>query len=106
MTGAPSGRWCAAYEDLIPALATAMRITCLQLTPQQVTSVANGISSPADNPVDGRRDRAVAVVGVPDLAGLRPEAHVVETWKLSTDPEFIAKVRDVVGLYMNPPSTP
>jgi transposase len=33
--------------------------------------------------------------------GLRP--HVVETWKLSTDPEFIAKVRDVVGLYMNPP---
>jgi len=33
--------------------------------------------------------------------GLKP--HVVETWKLSTDPEFIAKVRDVVGLYMNPP---
>jgi transposase len=33
--------------------------------------------------------------------GLRP--HLVETWKLSTDPEFIAKVRDVVGLYMSPP---
>jgi transposase len=33
--------------------------------------------------------------------GLRP--HLVETWKLSTDPEFIAKVRDVVGLYLNPP---
>ena len=33
--------------------------------------------------------------------GLKP--HVVETWKLSTDPEFIAKVRDVVGLYLNPP---
>jgi transposase len=33
--------------------------------------------------------------------GLRP--HTVETWKLSTDPEFIAKVRDVVGLYMSPP---
>ncbi len=30
--------------------------------------------------------------------GLKP--HVVETWKLSTDPEFIGKVRDVVGLYM------
>jgi hypothetical protein len=27
--------------------------------------------------------------------GLKP--HVVETWKLSTDPEFIAKVRDVVA---------
>ena len=33
--------------------------------------------------------------------GLKP--HLVETWKLSTDPEFIAKVRDVVGLYMSPP---
>ncbi|RJQ89142.1 IS630 family transposase [Amycolatopsis panacis] len=33
--------------------------------------------------------------------GLKP--HVIETWKLSTDPQFIEKVRDVVGLYMNPP---
>ena len=33
--------------------------------------------------------------------GLRP--HLVETWKLSTDPDFITKVRDVVGLYMSPP---
>jgi transposase len=33
--------------------------------------------------------------------GLKP--HIVETWKLSTDPEFIGKVRDVVGLYMSPP---
>jgi transposase len=33
--------------------------------------------------------------------GLKP--HLVETWKLSTDPQFIDKVRDVVGLYMAPP---
>ena len=33
--------------------------------------------------------------------GLKP--HVQETWKLSTDPQFIEKVRDVVGLYMDPP---
>ncbi len=33
--------------------------------------------------------------------GLRP--HRVETFKLSTDPEFVAKVRDIVGLYLNPP---
>ena len=33
--------------------------------------------------------------------GLKP--HLVETWKLSTDPQFIEKVRDVVGLYMSPP---
>jgi transposase len=33
--------------------------------------------------------------------GLKP--HAVETWKLSTGPQFIAKVGDVVGLYMSPP---
>ena len=33
--------------------------------------------------------------------GLQP--HVVETFKVSDDPQFIEKVRDVVGLYMNPP---
>jgi transposase len=33
--------------------------------------------------------------------GLKP--HLVQTWKLSTDPQFIEKVRDVVGLYLDPP---
>jgi transcriptional regulator with XRE-family HTH domain len=33
--------------------------------------------------------------------GLRP--HLVDTFKLSTDPMFIDKVRDVVGLYLKPP---
>jgi transposase len=33
--------------------------------------------------------------------GLKP--HLVDTWKLSTDPQFIEKVRDVVGLYLDPP---
>ena len=27
----------------------------------------------------------------------------VETFKFSTDPELVAKVTDVVGLYLNPP---
>lgn len=31
------------------------------------------------------------------------QPHRTETFKLSTDPHFIDKVRDVVGLYMNPP---
>ncbi len=34
--------------------------------------------------------------------GLQP--HRVETFKLSTDPLFIDKVRDIVGLYLNPPT--
>ncbi|WP_396214414.1 IS630 family transposase [Gemmatimonas sp.] len=33
--------------------------------------------------------------------GLQP--HRVETFKLSTDPQFIEKVRDLVGLYLAPP---
>jgi transposase len=33
--------------------------------------------------------------------GLKP--HLVDTFKLSTDPQFIEKVRDVVGRYVNPP---
>jgi transposase len=33
--------------------------------------------------------------------GLKPQ--LVDTFKLSTDPQFIEKVRDVVGLYLNPP---
>jgi transposase len=33
--------------------------------------------------------------------GLAP--HRQETWKLSRDPQFVAKVRDVVGLYLDPP---
>ena len=34
--------------------------------------------------------------------GLKP--HRSETFQLSTDPQFIEKVRDVVGLYMDPPT--
>jgi hypothetical protein len=33
--------------------------------------------------------------------GLQP--HRSETFKLSTDPLFVEKVRDIVGLYMSPP---
>ena len=33
--------------------------------------------------------------------GLKP--HLVDTFKLSKDPQFIDKVRDVVGLYLDPP---
>jgi transposase len=33
--------------------------------------------------------------------GLQP--HRTETFQLSTDPHFVEKVRDVVGLYMDPP---
>jgi transposase len=34
--------------------------------------------------------------------GLKP--HIVRGFKLSNDPQFIEKVRDIVGLYMSPPA--
>jgi transposase len=33
--------------------------------------------------------------------GLRP--HLSETFKLSSDPQLVEQVRDIVGLYLNPP---
>ena len=42
-----------------------------------------------------------AVLRIWHAFGLAP--HRQDTWKLSKDPQFVAKVRDVVGLYLNPP---
>jgi transposase len=42
-----------------------------------------------------------AVLRIWKAFGLQP--HRQETWKLSKDPQFIDKVRDVVALYLNPP---
>ena len=36
-----------------------------------------------------------------DAHGLQPQR--VKTFKLSRDPEFVAKLRDIVGLYLDPP---
>ncbi|WP_067480857.1 hypothetical protein [Nocardia amamiensis] len=52
----------------------------------------------------GQGDRPVAVSDLADLACVRLKPHLVDTWKLSTDPQFIEKVRDVVGLYLDPPA--
>jgi transposase len=42
-----------------------------------------------------------AVLRIWQAFGLQP--HRQQSWKLSRDPQFIDKVRDVVGLYLNPP---
>src|SRR3989337_1909190 len=42
-----------------------------------------------------------STVGVWRAFGLKP--HQTEAFKLSPDPQFIDKVRDIVGLYLNPP---
>lgn len=42
-----------------------------------------------------------AIVRIWHAFGLQP--HRIENFKFSKDPQFIEKVRDIVGLYMNPP---
>lgn len=42
-----------------------------------------------------------AIVRIWNAFGLQP--HRVENFKFSRDPLFVEKVRDIVGLYMNPP---
>ena len=42
-----------------------------------------------------------AVQGIWKAHGLVP--HRVRTFELSPDPQFVDKVRDIVGLYLNPP---
>jgi transposase len=42
-----------------------------------------------------------AIVRIWRAFGLKP--HLQENFKLSTDPFFVEKVRDVAGLYLNPP---
>jgi hypothetical protein len=41
--------------------------------------------------------RARIVLACTEESGVAPLTAVAETWKLSTDPEFIARARDVVG---------
>jgi transposase len=43
----------------------------------------------------------MTVARIWDAHGLRP--HRVRTFKLSRDPQFVEKLTDVVGLYLNPP---
>ncbi len=42
-----------------------------------------------------------AIVRIWRAFGLQP--HRVQNFKLSKDPQFVEKVRDIVGLYLNPP---
>ena len=66
-------------------------------------------ASPEDGSTHWSTRSMAAKVGMSQTAisrvwrafGLQP--HRVEDFKLSTDPQFIDKVRDVVGLYLNPP---
>ena len=68
-----------------------------------------GESPPDDGSTQWSTRSMAAKVGLNQTAisriwrtfGLKP--HRIEDFKLSTDPQFVDKVRDIVGLYLNPP---
>ena len=53
--------------------------------------------------LDGQAQRPVGVHDRSDLAKFDLKPHLTDAFKLSTDPLFIEKVVNVVGLYHNPP---
>ena len=63
---------------------------------------------PTADPLDRRDDgegrgiSASAVQRIWRAHGLQP--HRVRQFKLSNDPQFVAKLRDIVGLYVDPPA--
>jgi hypothetical protein len=56
-----------------------------------------------EHPVDGKEDWPFADRHRADLASFGLQPHRVENFKFSKDPQFVEKVRDIVGLYLNPP---
>ena len=56
-----------------------------------------------EHPFDGQSMRSDPKRRLAHLARLRAQAALARHFKLSSDPFFVEKVRDVVGLYLNPP---
>jgi transposase len=86
---------CGAPRQISDEQVEAIVVKTLESTPRDAThwstrsmAAASGISRPTVN----RIWRAF---------GLQP--HRSDSFKLSTDPQLVEKVRDIVGLYLNPP---
>ena len=83
----------------------------LAVSPEKVTAVVNATlhTTPPDATHWSVRTMAKAqglshavVHRIWRAHGLQP--HRVETFKLSRDPDFVQKIRDVVGVYLHPPA--
>ena len=72
-----------------------MTTATLERTPKNATPLVDAL--------DGRRARPQPVGGPSHLEGVWAAAHRREVGKLSCDPRFVAKVRDAVGLHLDPP---
>jgi transposase len=112
VTNQTVGKWRSRYiaEGLAGLLDEERRGAPRKISDEQVEEVILKTleSTPRDATHWSTRSMAKAV-GLSDHSiariwhafGLQP--HRLETFKLSNDPQFIEKVRDIVGLYLNPP---
>jgi len=83
-----------------PRTITDAQIT--QVVTDTLESVPAGATHWSRSLMAARSGLSEATVGrIWHAFGLQP--HRADTFKLSTDPEFVAKLRDVVGLYLDPP---
>jgi len=58
----------------------------------------------SDRPDAGEGRRGEPALGATILEAQRPALHRVRTFKLSNEPKFAEKLKDVVGLYVDPPA--
>jgi len=56
-----------------------------------------------DHPRSGTGQRNLQINRSPALSGFAIQPHRSRSFKPSTDPFFVEKVRDIAGLYLNPP---
>ncbi len=112
VTNATVGRWRSRFVERGPAglldeprSGAPRRITDAQVEEIVVKTLE---STPRDSTHWSTRGMATAS-GLSDTSVLRIwrafglQPHRTDTFKLSTDPQLVEKVRDIVGLYLNPP---
>jgi transposase len=112
VTGATVGKWRERFRQLgLDGLLDEPRVGApRKITDRQIEEVVTKTleSMPANSTHWSTRLMAEqtgltqnAIVRIWHAFGLQP--HRVENFKFSTDPQFVEKVRDIVGLYLNPP---
>ena len=75
------------------------RVVQMTLTEKPPADARTGPAARARQGGSGSATRSVQRIWA--AHGLKP--HLVQTFKLSNDPQFSEKVQDVVGLYLDPP---
>jgi transposase len=112
ITGATVGKWRERFRQLgLDGLLDEPRVGApRKITDRQIEEVVTKTleSMPANSTHWSTRLMAEetglsqnAIVRIWRAFGLQP--HRVENFKFSKDPQFVEKVRDIVGLYLNPP---